>query len=180
MITELKSRIRRFRSDEDGAIYTWEFAILLPILCLTLVYGVELTVHANRQFQLERGLEVTTRAIRLNTGQTFSHDEIKRTLCRNAGGLSDCEDNMRLELHPTNARAFTPLPATADCNSTTTEVTPVRGFNLGETHDLMLMRACYSYVPFMPNVGLGALIGNGANGKGTMTAVSAFVQEPTR
>ncbi|WP_299023979.1 pilus assembly protein [uncultured Sulfitobacter sp.] len=178
MITRLKNRLKRFRSEEEGGVYTLEFAVMMPVLCMTLIYGVELTTHANRQFQLERGLEVTTRIIRLNTGQNLTHADLKQSICDNAGGLDNCEDNMRLEMMPTNPREFASLPASPDCTNSPLPVTPVRGWSLGQQHELMLMRACYQYEPFMSGFGLGKLIGNGENGKGSMVAMSAFVQEP--
>lgn len=42
----------------------------------------------------------------------------------------------------------------------------------------MLMRACYQYDPFVNWYGLGKLLGSSENGKGSMVALSAFVQEP--
>lgn len=178
MITHIKNRLNRFRKEDAGAIYTLEFAVMFPVLCMTLFYGVELTTHANRQFQLDRGLEVTTRIIRLNTAIEYSHDDLKQAICDNAGGLDDCESNMRLELLPMDLRAYTGLPSTADCTNSPLTVTPVRGWSLGEQHELMVMRACYEYIPFMSSLGLGKLLGSGENGKGEMIAISAFVQEP--
>jgi hypothetical protein len=178
MITHIKNRLDRFRKEDAGSVYTLEFAVLLPLLFMALFFGVELTTHANRQFQLDRGLEVTTRIIRLNTAVEYTHDELKQAICANTGGLEDCENNMRLELLAENLRDYTGLPARADCTNSPVTVTPVRGWSLGEEHELMLMRACYEYTPFLASIGLGKLLGSGENGKGEMVAISAFVQEP--
>jgi Flp pilus assembly protein TadG len=178
MITHIKNCLKRFRQEEAGAVYTLEFAVMLPVLFMTLMYGVELTTHANRQFQLDRGLEVTARIIRLNTSSEYSHDDIQQAICDNAGGLDDCNNNMRLELLPMDVRAYTGLPETADCTNSPLTVTPVRGWSVGDQHELMIMRACYEYTPFMSSLGLGKLLASGSNGKGQMISVSAFVQEP--
>lgn len=179
MITRLKNSLTIFRKDEEGAAHLLEFVIMVPVILMTFAFGVEVTTHANRQFQLERGLEVTTRIIRLNTGQDLTHDDLKQAICDNAGGLDDCLDNMRLEMVPVNPRDYAGLPAYPDCTNAPAPVTPVRGWSLGEQHELMLMRACYQYVPFMSSWGLGELLVQGTgNDKGTMVAISAFVQEP--
>ena len=85
---------------------------------------------------------------------------------------------MRLEMITVNPREFTGLPSAPDCTNAPHEVTPVRGWSLGKQHDLMLMRACYQYEPFVTKFGLGKLLASESNGKGSMIAMSAFVQEP--
>lgn len=117
MITRLKNRLKKFRNEEFGGVSTVEFAVMAPVLCMTLVYGVELTTHANRQFQLERGLEVTTRIIRLNTGQELTHENILTSICANSGGLDNCEENMRLEMVVVNPRDYEGLPPSPDCTN---------------------------------------------------------------
>jgi len=178
MITRLKNRLNRFVKEDVGAMHTVEFAVMFPLLCAALLFGVELTTHSNRQFQLDRGLEVTTRAIRLHTGSALSHAQVKQSICDNAGGLNDCVENLKLEMIPMNPRAFTSLPSTPDCTSAPAPATPVRGWSVGQQHELMLMRACYQYDPVMPFIGLGRELADDSNGKGTMVSISAFVQEP--
>lgn len=181
MITRLKNRLNKFRNEENGGMYTVEFAVMLPLLCFTLAYGVELTSHANRQFQLERGLEVTTRSIRLNTGDEMTHAMLLDAICTYAGGLDDCSENMRLEMQVVYPRDFVGLPENPDCTNAPLEVTPVRGWSLGEQHELMLLRACYQYTPFMSTLSAGvkSYLGvTNVSSKGYMVAMSAFVQEP--
>jgi len=178
MITRIKNRLSAFRSEEKGSTYTLEFAIMLPLFFATLIYGVELTTTANRQFQLERGLAVTTRFIRLHTGEDLQHDDIKQTICDYSGNLADCENNMRLEMISVDPRNFAGLPATPDCTNSSLAVTPVRGWSLGVEHELMLLRACYQYEPFLAGFGLGKLLAENGDGKARMYATSAFVQEP--
>ena len=177
MITRLKNRLSRFRSEESGETYTLEFVVMFPLILATFAFGVELTTHANRQFQLDHGLEVTTRAIRLNTSTQYSHDDLKAGICEFSGGLDDCENRLRLEMTPVNPRDFTSLPNMPDCTNAPQPVTPVRGWSLGQQHELMLLRACYKFDTVF-GFGLGSLLGNDAGGRGTMVSMSAFVQEP--
>lgn len=178
MITRLKNRLSRFRSEESGETYTLEFVVMFPLILATFAYGVELTTHANRQFQLDHGLEVTTRAIRLNTATNFTHDDLKAGICEFSGGLDECESRLRLEMTPVNPRDFAGLPTMPDCTNAPEPVTPVRGWSLGEQHELMLLRACYKYDTVFNSFGLGSLLGNDAGGRGSMVSMSAFVQEP--
>ena len=177
MITRLKNRLSRFRSEESGETYTLEFVVMFPLILATFAFGVELTTHANRQFQLDHGLEVATRAIRLNTSTQFTHDDLKAGICEFAGGLDNCADRLRLEMTPVNPRDFTSLPAMPDCTDAPLPVTPVRGWSLGEQHELMLLRACYQFEPVF-SFGLGSLMGTSTSGGSTMVSLSAFVQEP--
>jgi hypothetical protein len=59
---------------------------------------------------LDRALEVTTRAVKLNTAANLSHDDLKTFICQNSGGLDDCDTNMRLDMTAINPRDFTGLP----------------------------------------------------------------------
>ena len=55
---------------------------------------------------------------------------------------------------------------------------PIRGWTLGQQHELMIMRACYSFEPVFGSFGLGKLLGTDGAGMGKMVAISPFVQEP--
>jgi hypothetical protein len=178
MITRIKTRLSRFRKEDAGALYTVEFAVMLPLLFMALAFGVELTTHANRQFQVDRALDVTTRTIQLNTGANYSHADVKSYLCQKSGGLKDCESNMMLEMTPINPHDFTGLPALPACVDRSAPVNPIRGWSVGQQHELMMLRACYSFEPVFGSFGLGALLGTDDAGMGRMVAISAFVQEP--
>ena len=178
MITRLTKRLARFRAEEIGAIYTLEFAVMFPLLLMALAFGVEFTTHANRQFQVDRALDIATREIRLNTSAQFTHDEIKNTICDNSGGLDECDTKLRLEMIAVNPRNFVSLPPMPDCTDTPQPVNPVRGWSLGQQHELMMLRACYKFKPVFGAFGLGALLGTDGEGYGKMVAISAFVQEP--
>jgi hypothetical protein len=178
MITRLTHRLTRFRKEEAGAVYSLEFVVMFPLLLMALAFGIEFTTHANRQFQVDRGLDVTTRAIRLNTATQFTHEDIRDTICANSGGLDECDSKMRLEMIAINPRDFVSLPPMPDCTDTPQPVNPVRGWSLGQQHELMMLRACYKFKPVFGFLGLGQLLGTDSEGYGKMVAISAFVQEP--
>ena len=79
---------------------------------------------------------------------------------------------------PVNPRDFVGLPAMPNCTNAPHPVNPLRGWSLGEQHELMLLRACYKFSPIFGSIGLGKLLGTDDAGLGTMVSMSAFVQEP--
>lgn len=178
MIMRLKNHLRRFRKEEVGAIFILEFMILAPLLFSAFFFGFDLSMHSIRQMLLDRGLEVTTREVRLNTSMQFSHDDLKRAICINTGGLDDCEENLKLEMISMNPRTFTGLPAMPDCVNVGQPVAPLRGWSLGKQHELMLLRACYLFKPVFGMASLGAAMNKDSEGRSKMVSISAFVQEP--
>lgn len=179
MIIRITHRLKRFRKQEDGSAILMEFMILTPVLFGAFFMAMEMGMYSIRQMQLDRGLEVTTREVRLNTARDFTHDELKDTICINAGGLPNCSELLRLEMMPVDPRNYAGLPATLDCVDTSREVNPVRGFTLGEQHELMIMRVCYKFDPIFPTTGLGQAFVKDGSGQVAMTSTSAFVQEPS-
>lgn len=178
MISSFKHHLQRFRKSQDGGTLTLEFMILTPMLFYAFFFGIELSVYSIRQMQLDRGLEVTTREVRLNTGMQFTHDDLKRAICINSGSIMDCNDNLMLEMAPINLREFTGLPAMTQCYDTSAEVNPQRGWSLGQEHEVMLLRACYKFKPGFGFVGLGKKLHKDNDGFATMASMSTFVQEP--
>lgn len=178
MNMRMKNYLRRFRKEERGSVFVIEFVILVPALFIPFFFGFEMSMHSIRQMQLDRAVEVTTRQIRLNTSKQFTHETIVKTICANSGGLQDCEGNLRLEMVQKNLRAYTPIDVNADCINAAEPVAPVRGWNLGEEHELMILRACYRYVPLWNKMGLGKELDKNDDGYGEMVSISAFSQEP--
>lgn len=192
MIRRTLSGLRRFKRREDGNM-TIEFVILVPLLFSMFLASVELGIYSMRQMFLDRGLDMTVRTIRLNTGldvdqdgvNDLTHDVVKRMICANAGFLSsgttdNCEATMRLEMVQRNPRAFVAIPSRADCFDIAQPVNPPRNFVNGVQHELMIMRACVQFDPVFPSTGLGFKLVNGTEGgnKPALVSVSAFVQEP--
>lgn len=177
----MKKRLRflkRFARKEDGQILV-EFAIAVPLVFTLFLTSVEMGLFQIRQMFLDRGLDMTVRAIRLNTGAGLSHNQLKSMVCEGAGLLEDCETTLRLEMTPVDPRAFTGFGASADCIDTSQPATPLRQFIHGGDHSLMLVRACYMFKPVFPTTGMGAAWTTDGSGRVKMISMSAFVQEPS-
>ena len=178
MTRTVRTFIRRFRQDEDGATPVIEFVIMFPILIFLLLSSFELSIYAFRQNWLDRGLDLAVRDVRLNTGTKYTHSQVKNLICQNAGFLQDCNAHLKLEMQPVNPRGFVAFAGSADCVDTTQPLAPSRSFVHGQEHQLMILRACYLYDPVFPRIGMGEAMTRDGNQYYPMVAVSVFVQEP--
>lgn len=178
MIRFLTRRLRRFGRREDGQMLI-EFALAIPLMFTLFLTSVELGIYQMRQMFLDRGVDMTVRMIRLNTGANYTHADLKDMICDYSGFLEDCDDSLKLEMNPVDPRAFSGFGGAADCHDQSQPVTPSRSFVHGGNHQLMLIRACYMFKPVFPSTGLGYEFTKDGSGRSKMVAVSAFVQEPT-
>jgi hypothetical protein len=179
MTRRLSRVLSRFRREEKGQILI-EFALVVPLVFTIFLTSVEMGIYQMRQMFLDRGMDMAVRNIRLNTGTNYTHAQVKDMICDFAGFIDNCENQLRLEMSPSDMRAFQPLDWNADCTDDSEPIQPVRTFVPGGQHQMMLMRACYKFKPVFSTSGLGydfAQKGDGA-GMAKMLSISAFVQEP--
>lgn len=177
LLRHMPSFLGRFRRSEDGGA-TIEFSIVFPALMFFMLSGIELGMVSLNHVMLERAMDITVRDIRLGTGTAPQHDEIKDLICERAGFISNCSENLRLEMVQVDPRDWTNISTDADCTDQSEEVSPVRSFVNGLENELMILRACAKFKPFFPTTGLGdSLIKDGA-GQYSLVSMSAFVQEP--
>jgi Flp pilus assembly pilin Flp len=177
MISCLKSRLQRFRRNEDGSA-TIEFAVYFSIFFLILAAVVEIGYMNLRHSLLERGVDIATREIRLNTGHVPTYDEVRTIICDEAVIVNQCASNLRLEMVQVDPRSFTGVPAGADCINAEEEPRPVRSFENGQDNQVMLIRACLKYKPAMPTTSFGMALNKDSQGYAQMVVTAAFVQEP--
>ncbi|WP_241479123.1 TadE/TadG family type IV pilus assembly protein [Leisingera sp. ANG-M1] len=169
--------LRRFRAHEDGNA-TVEFAIVIPAFLMILMSTVELGLINLRHSQLERALDQTVRNIRLSTGAAHSHNAIRDEVCQRSGFIDDCSTSLRLEMVQADPFNWSPISETADCVNRIEDVQPVRNFTSGQSNELMLIRACMKFKPVFPTWGLGGSLYKDGDGRISLIAASAFVQEP--
>ncbi|MCE8008939.1 TadE/TadG family type IV pilus assembly protein [Aestuariivita sp.] len=170
--------MRRFARKEDGNA-TIEFAVLFMPMFVTMLWAVELgMIHINYAM-LERAVDATARDLRLATGTAPQHDDIRDVICERTGFVQDCANNLRIEMILIDPNNWSPPPATVDCADVSQPVEPVREFvNNAQSNELMFMRVCAKFDPFMPHIGMGGSIIKDGAGKYALVSSSAFVQEP--
>lgn len=177
MTRHLTKFLRQFRRDEKGQMVV-EFALAVPLIFTLFLTSVEMGIYSMRQMFLDRGLDMTVRLIRLNTGTNYTHLQVKDMICDFSGFLTECDTTLRLEMSPVNPRSFNGFAGSADCVDASQPITPLRTFVHGGNHQLMLMRACYMFKPVFPSTGLGYHLTKDGSGRAKMVSLSAFVQEP--
>ncbi len=177
MIRFLERAAGRFARRQDGTA-TIEFVILFPLFIIMMVSGVEAGMLMTRQMMLERGLDLTMRAIRLGTMADPTHDNVRKLICKNAMIIPNCNSVVQLELRPVDTASFdVPLEGN-ECIDRTDKVAPVINFDPGKRSELMMVRACAVFDPMFPATGLGVHLPKDASGGYRLIATSAFVNEP--
>ncbi|WP_323770429.1 TadE/TadG family type IV pilus assembly protein [Antarctobacter sp.] len=177
MTNRLKTALNRFRRDEDGTA-TVEFAVYFTIFFFILAAAVEMGYMNLRHALLERGVDLATREIRLNTGDIPTYEEVRQKICDEAVIVDGCAENLRLEMLEVDPRNFAAIPPGADCKNAEEEPRPLRSFVAGLDNQLMLVRACLKYKPAMPTTSFGLALNKDAQGYAQIVVTSAFVQEP--
>ena len=179
MMGRVKTALRRVWRQEDGTSSV-EFVMVFPIFLFALFWSIETCVWMLRATSLERGLDMAIREIRISTQNSQpTYDELKQIICDTSGMLgSDCFTDLKLELQKTDPRAFTGLPANADCQDKSEPIKPAVNFKPGQPNDLMLVRACARIEPIFPALHVGNAMKRETDGGTALVAISTFVQEP--
>lgn len=179
MIQSLMRHLRRFKREENGQMLV-EFALVIPLIFTIFMTSVELGIYQVRQMFLDRGVDMTVRLVRLNTGAEYTHADLKMLICEFSGFLENCDEQLKLEMAPADIRNFNGFTGAADCTDASQPVQPNRTFVHGGQNQLMLMRACYKFDPIFPSSGLGFEFSTNGDdaGMARMVSVTAFVQEP--
>lgn len=169
--------LRRFRRSEQGT-GTIEFAIMVPVMLGLCLSSIELGMLLSRQVMLDRGLDLAVRAVRIGAMTEVTHDTLKDAICEGAVIIPDCQNQLKLEMRPVNPRAWSALPAQADCIDREDNALPVREFVPGQENELMILRACSLFDPFFPTTGLGAAIPKQSQGAYALLSTTSYVVEP--
>jgi Flp pilus assembly protein TadG len=174
----LINKLLRRTKEEDGNA-TVEFVIVIPVFLLLFVSIFELGMATIRLTMLEHGLDVTMRDVRLSTGQSFTHNEIRSRICSNATVLKDCNQNLQVEMVVVDTGTWSMPNPGATCIDRASTAEPVITFSNGAQNDLMFIRVCFAVDPLYPTFGLGAILETDASGAMHLVAKSAFAQEPS-
>lgn len=175
----MRQILRRFLRREEGSA-TIEFVIIFPVFIAVFLASFELGMLQLRHTMLERGLDLAVRTVRLSSGATPDYDLIRDKICEHTPLISDCADNLKLEMIRLDPwTSFTTIPS-ADCIDRSVPFAPVRGWVEGGPNDLLLLRACVLFDPMFPSTGIGYRLSQdfGNSGAYALTAKNVFVVEP--
>ncbi|KAA9010257.1 TadE/TadG family type IV pilus assembly protein [Histidinibacterium aquaticum] len=177
MIRRLGRTWRRFRRREGGNA-TVEFVIVFPAFMLLMASGAESGLLLIRQMMLERGLDLSVRAVRLGgAGGSVDADELREMICEGAAIIPDCMNQVKVEMIRMNPQGTLASPQVPDCVDHDEEVQVSRTYDSGAGHDLMFLRACALFDPIFPNFGLGVKLAD-EHLDYALVSSSVFVIEP--
>ena len=167
----------RLRSEEGAASIPAVF--WMPFFVMMMVASVELCVLGVRQTLLDRGVDLTTRILRLGVAEMPSHDLLKRSICGNIAFLPDCMEDLTVEVFQVDRTTWS-----SDingrgvlCSDAITETeTPV--IQPGVSGQLMILRACLRVAPMETLNPLSRALAHDIGDKYALIATTAFVNEP--
>jgi hypothetical protein len=180
-MTGIFRRLKTFLRREDGSS-TVEFVILFPLFVVLFVSSFELGTIMLRQTMLDRSIDMTVRAIRIGAVTDVDHDTIKDMICARTVFLTDCESELKLEMEIVNPRAWVAVNPDIDCIDHEDRGIPPRRFVAGADNQMMILRACHLFEPFMTNIGLGVVLGDllprESGNSYRLVATASYVVEP--
>ena len=171
------ARLARFARDRRGTA-TVEFCILFLPLVVMMMSGAEAGLLNLRRVMLERGTDITVRAIRLGPDRAPTHAQVKRMICDHAMVIPDCERSLKIEMRSVSPADWGMISPAADCADRAQRINPADRFVPGRPSDLMLIRVCLKADPMFPTTGLGLMMPKDSNGDYTAIVTAAFVNEP--
>jgi len=174
----LLTRAAKFARDENGN-GTIEFVFLFPWFIFIMMMAIEAGMTSARYAMLERGLEQSVRAVRINTSSPPDYNQLKTMICQQSAVFPSCMTRLRLEMVEIDPRVGVNLTAQASCNDDPEVVQPARGFaNVGDNR-LMLLRACVLVKQIFVVNGVGLKLKEVKNNHYALVASTVFASEPS-
>jgi Flp pilus assembly protein TadG len=178
MIRNIKARLRAFGRAESG-VASVEFAITFPVILFLFFWAIELGVLMTKTVLLEHALDVTMRDLRLGRIPNPTSAKLKEEICDQLGLIKNCQANMTLELQPVSKTTWAMPHNSVTCVDRDEAIQPSVTFDMGKENEVMLVRACIIVDPLLPGTGPFATLQRDHTGGFTMSALSAFVNEPS-
>ena len=172
-------RASAFARRESGAA-TIEFVVIFPAMFLFIANTVETSTVLTRGAMLDQSLDLAVRELRLGTDEPPEFEEFRQSICDANAFLPDCMNALQVELRPYTAAALEEMREEVRCLDRKEDIDPLTLTNFvpGAANEIMLVRACATFEPMFPKAGLGAALPKDPNGDYSISAVSAYVQEP--
>lgn len=173
----MRNFFHRFIRNETAAV-TVEYIIWWPIYLAFFAGVLEYGYMNMRSAMLERGVSKTVREIRLDRDHVQDHAGIVKAICFHAGILTNCEQNLRVEMIRTSVENFTAPPARMACVDRSQEFDADEGLNFGQPDDIMLLRVCAKFKALAPTTYFTSAVTKDSNGEYALASQNAFVVEP--
>lgn len=174
---------RRFASflRSDSGTASIEFVILFPLFVTMLLMTIEAGIYMARQVLLDRSVDLAVRELRLGTETPPTFEEFKAAICDNSMMIPDCQNVVQVELKRVNLKSWEGVNGAPRCIDVTENIDPFdqTEFTNGSDNELMMVRVCAVYQPFLPSTYLGLQMAKLPGDRYAIVVTSAFVNEPT-
>ena len=175
IISSLGAKMRQVLAGDNGNS-TVEFALVVPLIMTIFIASFESGFVMLRLNLLQHALDTTMRDLRLGHIANPSHDDLKSIICTKMTMITDCQENILVDLEP--IQGWTLPDQVAPCVDRTMIVAPVTELNIGQQNQLMLVRVCIVQDMVFGTAGLALAMPEDSNGQFNLVAVSAYVNEP--
>lgn len=178
MIRSLRHRLRRFGLSEAGTAAV-EFAMTVPLLIGIFMASFESGFLMIRSLMLEQSVDMTMRELRLGHYPIATSALLKEEICKRSVILTNCEDNISIEMTRINTANFVLPTSRIACVDREEDIQPVTQLQIGQQNDVMLIRVCVVQDAMFPTTGIGLGLPKDSQGGYGLVSVSAFVTEPS-
>ncbi len=175
----MRIRVCKFLFGERGAA-SLEFVILFPLFIMILLATIEASIFMTRHVMLDRGVDIAVRSLRLGTESPPTFEQFKSSICANTVMVPDCENVIQVELTRVDMSTWAGLDGPALCRDLASDIDPFdqTEYTVGTNNELMMVRVCALYRPFLPSTYLGLALQDMAGDRYAIVITSAFVNEP--
>ncbi len=176
MIRHLFRKLGRFGRREDGTAAI-EFAMTVPLLMMIFMASFESGSLMIRSIMLEQSVDMTMREVRLGHLPLATAATLKDEICSRSVILSNCEDNITIEMRRINTTSWDLPTNNVACVDREDAFEPP-SFELGQQNDVMLVRVCVVQDAMFPTTGVGLGLPKDDQGGYGLITTTAFSVEP--
>lgn len=175
----MPAKLRSFLAGSGGTA-SLEFVLLFPIFIFMLLASIEAAIFMVRTVMLDRGVDIAVRELRIGTEDPPSFQEFKSLICANTILIANCEDVVQVELRPVDMTTWAGLDGPALCRDVASTIDPFdqTEYTVGTNNQLMMVRVCALYDPFLPTTTFGLRLRPVDGEHYAIVITSAFVNEP--
>ncbi|MEM7662675.1 MAG: TadE/TadG family type IV pilus assembly protein [Pseudomonadota bacterium] len=171
----LKTLLRDLRVCREG-VTAVEFSIIAPVFFALIFCLFELSLIFLRSSSLDNALSASSRLV--YTGQTPTQDELERALCDRVLFMSNCRENITIEISVVSNFLAPPDNELPCRDSENTSFSPAVRYDTVGSAQIAFMRVCLSTPIIAPGVGLGLSLPKTDTDKYQIISSTAFLSEP--
>lgn len=173
------AKVKTFLSARHG-VAALEFALVAPLYFALIMSGIELGWIMTKSTMLDYAVINASKFVYTGAAQqnSLSNTDIEDFICSRALILTNCNQNITVELTPITAITSPPTTDIQCRDAADTSINPVVTYDPGAGSTIVFMRVCVSTEIFTPFLGVGLALPKNDQGRYEMITSTAFVNEP--